>query len=219
MTKRFFIAIAVYALSMILVIAVVVRLYAIAANQDIQKNPVDLRTAKFFSRPITELEMILLNLKAQAKESASFVAETAELHIIKTIGIAPEGDAGFDPTTGRIFLVLELHVTEMSDPWKETCDSTLSSFYGWFYFASKDDDRRSRLGVMQKYFGEAVRIDKDNAADAIDVFLNSIVTRVTFLVGSDPSIAHNTLPHLKWMRTCTKEDLTSETYYTEYRYQ
>ena len=96
MTKRFFIAIAVYALSMILVIAVVVRLYAIAANQDIQKNPVDLRTAKFFSRPITELEMILLNLKAQAKESASFVAETAELHIIKTIGIAPEGDAGLE---------------------------------------------------------------------------------------------------------------------------
>jgi hypothetical protein len=165
--------------------------------------------------------MIVLNLKAQAKDSAGFVGEKKELHIIKTVGIEPEGDAGFDPSTGRIFLTLELHVEEMSDPWKEACDSTIGSFYGWFFFPPKDADQGSRLGIMQKYFGEAIRLDKDNATDAIDIFLNSIVTRVTFLVGPDPSAARadNTRPVLEWMRTCTKDNLTGKTSYTEYRYR
>jgi hypothetical protein len=48
MIKRFFIAITVYALFIMLLIAVVVRPYAVAADHDIQKNPVDLRIAKFF---------------------------------------------------------------------------------------------------------------------------------------------------------------------------
>jgi hypothetical protein len=61
-----------------------VRPYAVAADQDdIQKNVIDLRTAKFFSRPITELDMIVLNFKEQAKKAASFLGEDSKLHIIK----------------------------------------------------------------------------------------------------------------------------------------
>jgi len=196
--------------------------YVFAADQDnIQKNVIDLRTAKFFARPITELEMIVINLKAQAKDSADFVGEMKGPHIIKTVGLAPDGDARLDPTTGRIFLTLELHVEEMSDPWKEACDSTIGNFYYWFFFPPKEVNQASRLGLMQKYFGEAIRIDKDNATDAIDIFLNSIVTRVTFLVGPDPSAARadNTRPALEWMRTCTKDNLTGKTSYTVYRYR
>jgi hypothetical protein len=108
--------------------------------------------------------MIVLNLKTHAKYSASFVRDLSKLHIIKTVGLEPEGDAGFYPTTGRIFFVLSLHVDEMSDPWKETCDSAMASFYGWFFYPPKDTTQNVRLSVMEKYLGEAIRIDKNNAA-------------------------------------------------------
>jgi hypothetical protein len=214
MTKKFCIAAAVVALLLMLLV-VGARPYAVAADQDnIQKNVIDLRTAKFFSRPITELEMIVLNLKAQAKVSASFVGEFSKLHIIKTVGQGPEGDAGFDPTTGRIFLVLSLHVDEMSDPWKETCDSAMGSFYRWFFFPPNDATQNIRLSMMAKYLGEAIRIDKDNAADSIDILLSSIVTRVSFLVVDD-----NASKPLSWMRTCTKDNLSGQISYTEHRYE
>jgi hypothetical protein len=213
MTKNFFIAVAVIALLLMLPV-VGVKPYAVAADQDnIQKNVIDLRTAKFFSRPITELEMIVLNLKAHAKDSASFVRDLSKIHIIKTVGLEPEGDAGFDPTTGRIFLILSLHVDEMSDPWKEACDSAMGSFYGWFFFPPKDATQNVRLSVMERYFGEAIRIDKDNASDAIDVLLSSIVTRVSFLVVDNSSKA------LRWMRTCTKDNLSGQISYTEHQYK
>ena len=125
----------------------------------------------------------------------------------------PDGDAGFDSTTGRIFLVLSLHVDEMSDPWKETCDSTMRSFYGWFFFPPNDATEAVKLSIMEKYFGEATRIDKDNAVGAIDILLSSIVTRVSFLVVDYPSKS------LRWMRTCTKDNLTGNVSYTEHRYQ
>ena len=71
MTKKFCIATAVFVLLLMILVAGAGP-SAVAADQDnIQKNVVDLTTAKFFSRPITELEMIVLNLKAQAKDSAS----------------------------------------------------------------------------------------------------------------------------------------------------
>jgi hypothetical protein len=92
--------------------------------------------------------MIVLNLKTRAKYSASFVrdlSDLSKLKIIKTVGLEPEGDARFDPTTGRIFFVLSLHVDEMSDPWKETCDSAMASFYGWFFFPPKDTTQNVRL--------------------------------------------------------------------------
>jgi hypothetical protein len=81
--------------------------------------------------------------------------------------LEPEGDAGFDPTTGRIFLVLSLHVDEMSDPWKETCDSAMRSFYGWFFFPPNDANQNLKLSAMSKYLGEAIRIDNENAAGVV----------------------------------------------------
>ena len=211
MTKKFCIAGAVLVLLLMLLL-VGVGPSAVAADQDnIQKNVVDLTTAKFFSRPITELETIVLNLKAQAKASASFVGELPKLHIIKTVGLGPEGNAGFDPATQRIFLVLSLHVDEMSDPWKETCDSAMRSFYGWFFFPPNDANQDARLSTMEKYLGEAIRIDKDNAAGAIDILLSSIVTRMSFRV------VENASKSLTWMRTCTKDNLTGKTSYTEHR--
>ena len=62
---------------------------------------------------------------------------------------------------------------------------------------------------MAKYLGEATRIDKDNAADAIDILLKSIVTRVTFLVNDNGSKS------LRWIRTCTKDNLSGEVSYGE----
>jgi len=194
--------------------------YAIAADQaeiqkngtDLRKNSTDLRTAKFFSRPITELEVILLNLKAQAEKSASFVTVR---NLMKIAGhqLEPEGDAGFDPTSGRIVLLLKLTVDDMSDPWQVTCDDTLRGFYGLFYFPPKDIDENARLAVMGKYFGEAIRIDLANAKGAVDILLNSIVTRVIF------SVADKTNPReLKWSRTCTKDNVAGNTSYTEHRY-
>jgi hypothetical protein len=66
---------------------------------------------------------------------------------------------------------------------------------------------------MEKYLVEAIRIDKDNAADAVDVFLSSVVTRVSFLVVDNASKA------LKWMRTCTRDNLSGQISYTEHRYE
>ena len=68
MAKKIFIAVAVL-LVLLILLTIGVTPYAVAADQDnIQKNPIDLRSAKFFARPITELEMVVLNLKAQAKQ-------------------------------------------------------------------------------------------------------------------------------------------------------
>jgi hypothetical protein len=73
---------------------------------------------------------------------------------------------------------------------------------------------------MQKYFGEAIRLDKNNAADAIDILLNSLVTRVTFVVGPTHDVAGYRLQEsLKWMCACTKDNLTGKTSYYEYRYK
>jgi hypothetical protein len=190
--------------------------FATAADQDdIPRNATALSKEEFFSRPITELEMIVLNLKKQAKESAAFVAGDSRLHIIKNFpGLDPaEGDAGYNPTKDRVYLALGLHVYEMSDPWREVCDSTIGSFYGWFYFPNMTDAQNVKLAMIQKYFGEAVKIDKDNAVGAIDTLLNSIVTSVTFLESDNASSP------LKWMRVCTKDNLTGRTSYFEHRYQ
>jgi hypothetical protein len=210
MTKKFCIS-ALFAFLLILLV-VGVRPPAVAADQDdIQKNVIDLRTAKFFSRPVTELELIVLNLKAQAKQSAHFVGASSNLHLIKTLGNEPDGDAGFDPTTGRIVLALSLDVSEMSDPWKDTCDSTIRSFYGWFYLPQDSMDQDVKLSLMAKYLGEAVRIDKDDAVDAIDILLHSMVTRIIF------HVLDNTSSPLMWLRTCTKDDLSGKIFYTEHR--
>ena len=149
---------------------------------DVQKNQVDLQNSKFFARPITELELILINLRAQSQKAASFF-DDIELHILKRPA-PPEGDAGFDPRSGRIILLLTLYVSDMSDPWRETCASTLERFYGWFYLPTKDKglDNDTRLRILGRIFGEATRLDADNAKGAIDVFLNSIATRVIFYV-------------------------------------
>jgi hypothetical protein len=199
-------------LTITILFLVVFRPTAVAGDDDgVQENVIDLRTAKFFSRPITELELIVLNLKATADKSASFIADDKKLHIINTVG-TPDGGAGFDPNTGRIFLLLQLHVDEMADPWRETCNSVIDRFYAWFFFPPNGADENAKLGVMEKYLGEAVRIDKANVAEAIDILVKSIVTRVSFFVVDSSSKS------LAWMRTCTKDNLTGKISYTEYRY-
>ena len=79
--------------------------YSVAADEgQIQKNPVDLTAAKFFARPVTELEVLLINLKARAREVAALIADDNKLHLIKVAGIGPEGNAGFDTQSGRLVL-------------------------------------------------------------------------------------------------------------------
>jgi hypothetical protein len=184
-----------------------------ADQSKIQQNSVDLKKDPFFGRPVTELELILINLTAKAQESASFVAERKELHILNKIGYRTEGYAGFDPGSGRVILVLSLYVTEMADPWREVCDSALGSFYGWFHFPVKEIDAPARLALMGKYFGQAIRIDAERAGDSIDVMIRSIVARANFIVANANS------PGLKWSRSCVKDNLTDQTFYTEYRYK
>lgn len=185
-----------------------------ADESKVQKNPVDLTKDKFFARPLTELEAIVINLKAKAKEVASFFEGDNRLHLLKRGGMGPDADAGFDPESGRIALVLTLHVTEMADPWREVCDSTLGSFAGWFYFPSLNEDADLKLRLLGKYFGEAVMIDRESAKQAADIFLRSIVARVIFTVVDRPPS-----PKLTFLRSCTKDELTGKTTYWEYRYQ
>jgi hypothetical protein len=197
-----------------LIIALVVALgstYYAAAQHPTTAN--DLRAGKFFSRPITQLEIVLVNLKAAAKEIASFhFKRDQKLQVLRDFR-EPDGDAGFVPELGRVVLALTLHVSEMADPWREVCDATVARFYGWFYFPPKEGwDRDSKLRMMEKYFGEAVRLDAENAKAAVDTFLDSIMVRVVFTVPTEDR------KKLKWHRTCTKDSMTGMTTYTEHRY-
>jgi hypothetical protein len=176
----------------------------------LQKNPVDLRTTTFFARPLTELEVILINLKSAAEKIGSFIGDDKSLKFLPDR--SPDTDVGFDPKSGRIILFLELAVSEMSDPWKKVCDNEIVSYHELFYFPDDKFDSDLKVRLLRKYFGEAIRLDATNAKEAANQFLASLVARVVFTVASADK------KQLKWLRTCTKDYLTGKTDYTEYRY-
>ncbi len=183
------------------------------AQSEIQKNHIDLLKDKFFSRPITELELILHNLNTQAKPTVSRFKSDRTFHVMRG-DREPEGGAAFIPKSGKIVLMLTLHVDKMSDPWREACDHTLNKFYNLFVLPSRGRPINAGAGLMrlrqaEKYFGEAIQIDSANADNAIDLFLNSILTRVNFYVFDNPA----SMP--RSFRSCTKDNMTGKMSYTE----
>lgn len=186
---------------------------AALADEPLGKVPdgADLHTEEFFSRPLTVLEYVIANVATRARDAA----RTSELaknsyRIDKSMPFGPEGNAGYDVSTGKIVIYLEIYAEHMSDPWQEACLDRLMSFYGSFFFPAKHSDSRVKLAQMRPYYGHITETDSKSALASVDRFLDSITTRVHFKVTGDRT--------LRFSRVCQVDNANGKAAFDEFRY-
>jgi hypothetical protein len=169
----------------------------------------DLKSEKFFSRPVTQLEILTFNLRQAAKESERIFRDVRGIEYGAFGNI--DTDAGYDTNFKRLALSLKLKVATIKEPWRETCSLLLNSFYISFFFPKHGDRHQAAvLGAMERYFGEIVRLDPEEAFAVVNQFLESLVVQVVIHVSDGPK-------PLGWRR-CVKDNHTGEIQFSEHQY-